>query len=368
MKSLLAILLATACATLALAQTADTTPLTLLTTVETGEELPVIAAWAPDGQRLAYGTEAEMSRREISVKEDRESYTYPGEVWVTDFQKKPERVLKRKRFRDYEGGIPSFSVTRVEWAPDGSKLAVELRDPAGETATFLLTPGGKAVKIGGERGNMVDGYQAGWLGDSESLPQLHEALKPRLLHRVSLLRVTGGRNLPLFREKTFSAAAWLPESHRAALIEQDKDFADPPRLVVGNLDNGTLEPIDELSDGYLGGLQAGPDESHVSYFVGQEKLAVRALTPKSEVSTIPVPLGRYQWLDENRILFVEPDDIGSRKGWLSLYDRGTDSKQRLLPETKVYDFWVTREGTKLAALTADQSPQLRIYQLNLGLK
>ena len=339
---------------------------TWVRTIDTGEDLPVIAAWAPDGTRLAYGTKVEVSRRKITVKDDREVYSYPSEVWITDFERDPRRILKGQRFRNRRGIIPSFTVTHLAWAPDGEKLAVELTDRQGESATFLLTPKGKRVKVG-ERGlNLLDGYGAGWLGDSESVGVLHEVLNPRLLHRLSLLRVTAGRHLSPFRDKTFAAVAWMPRSHKAVLVERDRDFADLPRLLVGDLDKSTTELIEELQEGYLGGLQASPDETQVSYFVGQEKLAVRAAEPESSVEHWPIPLGRYAWAGRsNTLLFVEPEDIGSRRGWLTLYNPADSSKVRVLSEQKVENFWLTPDGRQLAVLTADDWPELRIYRLRL---
>lgn len=337
---------------------------TLERTIDTGEELPVLAAWSPDNARLAYATEAEVSRHQIRVKEDRDIRTYPGEVWLTDFTDKPERILKRRRFRERGGGVPSFSITHLNWSPDGQKLAVELR-AGGETATLLLTTEGKPVKVGSGGGNILEGYDAAWLGDSESVALLYEVLQPRLLHSVGLLRVTAGRILSLFRDKTFAAVAWLPQSRQAVMVERDKEFAEPPRLVLGNLDDGTLEPLDELSEGYLGGLQATPDETRVSYFVGQQKLAVRSLAPTAEVDDYPIPFGTYRWLDNNRLLFLEPEEIGSRKGWLTFYDRRTGEQARVLPETLLHNFWLSPDGRRLAVLTADSFPQLKIYRLTL---
>lgn len=336
-----------------------------ITTIEAGEDLPVIAAWSPDGRRLAYGTEREVSRREITPKRDTEVYSYPGEVWVTDLKGKPKRILKGKQFSNRKGKIPSFSVTRLAWSPDGQKLAVELSDAEG-SATFLFTPKGKNVKLGASRRNFLEGYGAGWLGDNESLGLLREAVNPRLLHRVSLVRVSAGRNLWLFRERTFAAVAWLPRARKAVMVERDREFAEPPRLVLGNLENGTVEVLDELREGYLGGLQVTPDETRVSYFVGQEKLAVRSLAAEAAVEYLPIPLGRYQWVGRSAtLLFLEPEEPGRRKGWLTLYNPVQESKLRLLPEVQAYDFWVGPEGGRVAVLIAGDSPELRVYRLEI---
>ena len=338
--------------------------LELVTTLETGDDLPVLAAWSPDGQRLAYGTEKQVRERRPPTLDDREAYRYPGEVWLTDFVEKPRRLFKHERFRDWVGNVPSYYVTQLEWSPDGSKLAVEVTDEGGESAVFLITSEGKAVRVGSSRANFYPGYGAGWLGDSESLALLGEASKPRLLHQVYLLRVTGGRDVELFRGKTFTAAAWLPAARKAVLVEQDSKYADPPRLVLGDLEKGTLEPLDPLADGYLGRLSVTPDESRVSYFVGQNKLAVRGLGVDDKAEGWPVPLGRYQWLNSGAVLYLELEDKGQRTGWLTLYEGASNTKTRLLPETVLYDFWVSPDGTRVAVLTAGPTPHLRIYKLS----
>jgi dipeptidyl aminopeptidase/acylaminoacyl peptidase len=340
--------------------------LELVRTLDTGEDLAVVAAWSPDGRLLAYGTETEVSRREITVKSDREAYTYPSEVWVTDFTKKPKRILKRKQFRDRQGKIPSFSVTRLLWSPDGQKLAVELTDDDGESATFLLTPKGKRFKLGEGRRNFLIGYGAGWLGDSESLGLLSEALHPRLLHQVGLVRVNAGRELSLFGEKTFAAVAWLPRAQKVVLMERDREFAEPPQLVLGDLQNGQIEVLDELSEGYLGGLQTTGDEARVSYFVGQERLAVRSVVAASSVEYWPIPLGRYEWsVNSDTLLFIEPQEVGQRTGWRTLHDPANERKVRLLEELPVFEFAQAPDGQRLAVLTAGKKPELRIYRLTL---
>ncbi len=334
-----------------------------ITTIDTGEDLPNLVAWSPDGRLLAYGTETETTRKKITYKSEEEIHTYPSEVWVTDLQKKPERILKRKRFRDYKGRIPSFRVTALAWSSDGQKLAVELTDDPGETGTFLLTAEGKTVKIGGGRSNFLPDYGAGWLSDNETLGALSEAVGPRLLHRVGILRVTAGRHLWLFREKVFAAVAWLHGKPSAVLVERDKEFSEPPRLVQGNLENGRLEELDEVAD-YLGKLTVSPDDTKIAYFVGQEKLAVRSLAG-GEPEYWPVPLGRYEWASGGRaVLFIEPKEIGEAVGWLSLYDAKTGQRARLLEEVPVFEFAVASNG-RVGVLTADGFPELRIYQLEL---
>lgn len=326
------------------------------------DELLITAAWSPDGLRLAYGTERRVQRRAVTADEDA-MYFYPGEVWVTDFAGKPKRILKYDFLRSQEGGFLSFSVERVAWAPDGSKLLIEISDERKNTATFFFSAEGKRVRLGKDGPNFAPGYGAAWLADSESVGLLTEEASPRLLHRIHLLRATAGRALPLFGSKVFAAVAWLPLSQRVAAIERDKEFSHPPRLVLGNLETGTLEELADVPD-YAGGLRALPDERRVSYFIGNDKLAVRALAAGSQPDVLPIPLGRYEWAGPNAVLFIESAAAGERAGRLVLYDRSTGQKRELLEDELVQDFWVSPDGRQLAVLTAGDSPLLKVYRLN----
>jgi hypothetical protein len=330
--------------------------------VDTGEDLPLLAAWSPDGLKLAYGTEKEVERQRHPMTVGEESIQrYPGEVWVTDFRDKPKRILKHGSFRDEKGELLNFYVTGLAWSPDGQQLAAELTDERKQSAVFLFTVEGKPLKIGSGGGNSLPGYGAAWLGQGESLGVLREAAEPRLLHRVQLLRVRAGRLLPLFGPRTFQAVAWLPKASQAVLVERDREFSQPPQLLLGDLERGTTESLGEVSE-YLGGLATTADEKRFSYFAGGQKLVVRGLDRKPEPETLPVPLGHYQWVG-GEIFYIEPKEIGRRQGWLAHLDPTTGEKQRLVEEL-VQGFWPAPNGRRVAVLTVGLKPALKIYSLS----
>lgn len=334
-------------------------------TLDTGEDLPVVAAWAPDGQRLAYATEKKIGRRRspLSVEEG-EVYYYPGEVWISDVTSQAKRILKYDFLRGREGEFFSFSIERLAWSPDGTKLAVEITDEKKNTATFLITAEGKKVKVGSSPINYVPGYGGGWLADNESLALLNEAVQPRLLHAIGVVRITAGRIIPLFADRTFAAVAWLPVAHKAVMVESDPEFARTPRLALGNLETGEFTVLDELTGGYFGGLRVAPDEATVSYFVGQEKLAVRGLARDAPLEYWPIPVGRYEWLGSRKaVLFLEPEAPGQHTGRLTLYDGARKTKERVLLEELIQDFWVSPDGQRVAVLTAGLKPVLKVYRL-----
>ncbi|MBI4467063.1 MAG: hypothetical protein HY656_06525 [Acidobacteria bacterium] len=337
----------------------------LIATLTTGEDLPVVAAWSPDSQRLAYGVEKEvvLRRRPLSAEEEA-ARVYPGEVWVSNLQTKPKLILRHDFLRNREGYFFSFSVERLAWSPDGAKIAVEVTDERKNTATFLLTAEGKRVELGDTRQNFIPGYGAGWLEDSQSLGVLAEAVEPRLLHRVGVVRVAAGRMVSLFEASTFAAVAWLPRARKLVGIERDPDFSGAPLLVVGDLESGDLRTLAKLEEGYLGGLQTSPDETRISYFVGQEKLAVRGLAPEAPVEYWPIPFSRYAWAGTSgALLYIEPEALGQRTGWLARYEPATGNKQRVVTEEKIQDFWVAPDGERVAVLTVGLKPILGVYRL-----
>lgn len=340
----------------------------LIKTIESGagESIPVIAAWSPNGELLAFGTERRLRPRGVDRDSDIGPTFYSGELFLVNMnrlKKKPKRLLKfrdvfsraRRRFNYY--------VEALRWSPDGSKLAAELSNDEGQSATFFVTAKGKLARLGGnKRDNFIMGYGGGWLGDSLNYGVLHEAVPPRMLHQVELLRVEGGRMRSFFTKQMFVAVAWLPRKHQVALIERDREFAEAPQLVLGDLRSGKRTELGEISE-YQGRLAAAPDENRISYFVGADELAIRALEPDAPFTTVPVPMGPYKWSPAgDAIFYLQPDEIGVPTGRLLKLDLATRETSRVLVET-LYDFWLSPDGKRVAVLTAGKNPVLKLYQL-----
>ena len=322
-----------------------------------GSDEPVLtAALSADG-RLAYAIEKTV---DYGQRRQRRVEVY---AMLPDGGEK-KRIIPDDYFRDSEdpNRVLHVTVERLEWSPDGSRLAVEVTAQGG-TATFFFKSTGGALRIRGG-GNVVSGYGARWLGDNGSLGILEEAVSPRLLHRVLVLRVEAGRTIPLFRPRTFAGVAWVPGRMQVVLVERDRDFADPPRLLVGDLASGGVSDLGPEPD-YLGGLRAAPDGERFSYFAGQKKLVVRKLTGAVE-RTISIPFTRYEWLPTGGALaYLEPQGPGLRAGWLAVWNPQTQTSERLVPEERISDFWLAPDGSHVAILTAEEVPALKVYRLQV---
>ncbi len=332
----------------------------LLITVDTKKDLPQLAAWSPDGQRLAFGTERELNPFRARAGEDAPRF-YPAEVWLLEMaklNKKPRRLLDYREVRSL-----NYRIDRLSWAPDGTRLAAEMTHRRLGTATFFFTEKGKLARLGGnKRFNFVMGYGGGWMADSVNYGLLTEALPPKLLHQVSLLRVDGGRLLARFRPDTFAAVAWLPQKQQIVGIKRDREFAEPPQLVLGDLGKSTLKELGEEPD-FQGRLAVSPDEKLVSFFTAYDTLTVKNIETGEKAASLPVPLGAYKWSPlGDAVYYLEPAEIGDNTGRLMRVDLVTKQKSEVLGPL-LYDFWLSPDASHIAVVTATEETELRIYRL-----
>lgn len=327
----------------------------LVLTVESKDPV-VTAALSSDG-RLAYAT-----TKTVPYGPYREQLQRRAEVFVLSLTEgKPKRIVSQDYIRDPQDPYENlaFSVARIAWSPDATRLAVEITPHGHPTATFLFKSAGGRLNLRGG-GNLIPGYTATWLADSSSLLVLEEAAPPRLLHSVLVVRVEAGRGVELFPTRTFAALAALPGKLEAVLVERDKDFAQPPAFTLGDLESGKRTSLGADAD-FLGGLRATPDKQGFSYFVGQNKLVVRKLT--GEISaTVNIPFSSYEWLPAGAVIFLEPEKPGRATGWLSAWDPKTQKSARLLPDQRIREFWISPDGTYVAVLGAEDG-ELKVYRL-----
>lgn len=361
LRALVMTLMATIAAGICLPLAAQLTEPRLIKIIDTKKDLPQLAAWAPDGIHLAYGTERELLSRAARRGVEDAPRAYPAEVWLwrlDEPDKKPKRLLDYREVRAL-----NYRIDRLSWSPDGKLLAAEMTHRRLGTATFFFNQKGKKARLGGhKRFNFVMGYGGGWMGDSLNYGLLVEAEKPRLLHQVELLRVEGGRVLERFRHDFFTAVAWLPNRKKIAGIKRDRDFEEPPLLVLGDLDKSTLEELGEVDD-YQGRLAALPDEKHISYFTAYDTLTVRSIESGEITATLPAPMGAYQWSPAgDAVYYLEPEEIGDTTGRLTRVDLESGEKTEILGAV-LHDFWFSPDASHVAVLTARGTQKLKIYRL-----
>ena len=332
----------------------------LIATFDAGKDLPVLAAWGPDGRLLAYGTERELKSRRARPGDDSPRY-YPAEVWLADLDrlnKKPKRLLDFREVRALD-----YRIESLLWSPDGRSLAAEMTDKGGDTATFFFTSKGVLVKIGGRsRRNFVRGYGGGWVDEGTSYGLLAEEFAPRVLHSVRLLRIVGGRILGRFPNDRFAAVAWLPSRGQMVAVRRDVNFEEAPELVIGTLADGRLESLGAIPE-YQGRLQAVPGEREVSFFTGSDELTIRELTPEGATRTLPVPMRDYKWSPAgDAVYYMEPEQDDKPTGLMMRVDAATGGRAQVLVES-LWNFWISPDGTHAAVLTAGKDPVLKVYKI-----
>ena len=318
------------------------------------DEEAITAAWAPDSTRIAYALYREIQVREKKYRRD--------ELWVADLAGKKKRLIEPGEL--WPPRAPGgYSINGISWSPDGTKLAVEATSSEGETVFFLFDERGKRVRIG-EGAPFAPGYFAAWLGDNESVAYLTEALKPRLLFAVDLVRPRAGTGRRLFEGRFFSAAAWQPHGMKAALVERDREFQQPPRLLIGDLSNGEVLSTVELKDGFAGGLRFASDGHRVAYFVKQRELEVRAVADPSQSQRVRLPLSRYEFSPDGSALFyLEPERPATRSGRLTRLEVSSGNSERLLGERVLDNFSISADGKFLATIEGELRPVLKVYRL-----
>jgi hypothetical protein len=275
-------------------------------------------AYASDG-RIAYAVRHIMTTRRLDIQRD--------DIWLIGTDGKRRRIVNGEKLVQGRATF-SYAIQSLRWAPDGTRLTVELLtsqmiNDRGDTRegalTLLLDENGKEIKIAGADSVIPEATNAAWLADGVTVVFLLEAVKPKLLFSINSVRPVAGRGGPLFTDHAFVAVAWNAKQNTAIAIERDRSFSGPPRLVALDLVKETHHELATL-EGYVGGLTLSPSGAKIAYFRDHETLEIREVAAPDQIARVRVAFGSYQWApDERRILLKR--GLERRSGdlvWISL--------------------------------------------------
>lgn len=257
-------------------------------------------AFAPDG-RLAYSTRHVFNLQKFEIQRD--------DIWVLEKDGKRRRIVNGEKMARGAGAF-SYTISRLRWSPDGSRLSAELETsqlaPLGDTVEgqllFLLGQDGKEIKVYQGDSVVPGALDGAWLSDEATVVFTTESVKPKLMFSISTVQSLGGRLVPLFDRHPFAALAWNSTLGAAVAIERNDTDSGETRLVALDLMKEDHRALATL-DGYLGGLSISPSGKKAAYFSDIDTLEVRDITHPELTSRIHVAYGVIAWApDESRLL------------------------------------------------------------------
>ena len=232
------------------------------------------------------------------------------DIWMIGADGKRRKIVNGEKLVRGPAAF-SYAIQSLRWAPDGTKLTVEMltsqmTDARGDTQqgalTLLIEESGKEIKIAGADSIIPEATNAAWLADGVTVVYLQEAVKPKLLYSIHSVRPVAGRGGPLLPDHVFVAVAWNAKQNTAVAIERDRSLTGPPRLVALDLVRETTRDLATL-EGFAGGLSLSPSGTKVAYFRDHDVLEVREVAAPERVARVRVAQGSFQWAaDERRIL------------------------------------------------------------------
>ncbi|MGH9775067.1 MAG: hypothetical protein ACRD50_08990 [Candidatus Acidiferrales bacterium] len=276
---------------------------------------------ASDG-RIAYAVIHLMHKREYEMQRD--------DIWMVSSEGKKTQIVKGDKL--VSGNAPlSYSIEAITFSPDGTRLAVLMDtvfvvDSSGTQREAelvdLMDAQGKEINIAGTKNSTIPGaLDATWLGDNETVAYLTEAVKPKLLFSLEIVRPAGGRGGAIFEGRQFSAVAWDAKHNAAIAVERDQGLSGPAKLISLDLIRESRKELATL-DGYLGELSISPSGSKVAYFRDGDTIEIRELSSPDKVTRVPAAYGHFYWApDERRLLLKRGPDIKSGDlVWVSIPD------------------------------------------------
>jgi dipeptidyl aminopeptidase/acylaminoacyl peptidase len=330
-------------------------------------------AYAPDG-RLAYATRHVFNLQKFQVQRD--------DIWILEEDGRRRKILNgEKMVRGAEAC--SYTITRLRWSPDASRVAAELVttqvNAKGEEVTgnllLFVNQEGKDVKIA-DGDNAVPGAIDGtWLVGNGKLAYLTETVKPNLMFSITIIESPGGHVLPLFDRHSFAALSWNAKLGTAVAIEKNLSDASITRLVELNLMSEDYRRLAAL-DSYIGGLSFSPSGTRVAFFRDIDTLEIRDMTDPTLVARVHVEYGAVNWAPDEKSVLVKRG-LDRQEGdlvWVQLPTLAADSENGpaapvspqaptpILNGQKFRDFALAPDGHSVAVILLGKH-NLQIFDL-----
>jgi dipeptidyl aminopeptidase/acylaminoacyl peptidase len=259
-------------------------------------------AYASDG-RLAYATRHVFNLQKFQVQRD--------DIWILENDGRRRKILNGEKVTR---GVEAFSytITRLRWAPDGTRIAAELvttqvnakGEQVEDNLLLLVNQDGREVKIA-DGDNIIRGAIDGtWLAAGGKLAYLTETVKPNLMFSITTIESPGGRVFPLFDRHSFAALAWNAKLGTAVAIEKNLADASQTRLVELNLMSEDYRRLAVL-DSYVGGLSFSPSGNRVALFRDINLLEVRDVADPTLVSRVSVEYGIINWAPDEKSALIK---------------------------------------------------------------
>jgi hypothetical protein len=278
-------------------------------------------AFTPDSSRIIFAARRVISTKHLLIQRD--------DIWEVKLDGGKHRLVDGKKL--VKGPVAfGYAIRGIRIAPDGARMTVEMLTRAmaekggaareGELIDLMDTKGNE-IKIRGDDSAIDGAFQAAWLGDGETVVYLREAVKPKLLFRIELMRPAAGRGSALFEGQAFSAVAWDPRRNAAVAIERNESLRGPIRLDFLDLQRGAPRELAVL-DGFIGHLTISPDGTMAAYFVNGNTLEIREIGHPDQVNRIHLAYGKYRWAADGRRLLLKrgPADKSAELFWVTLPD------------------------------------------------
>ena len=291
------------------------------------------------------------------------------DIWVAGPGGKSRRIVDGEKLVASRAPY-SYAIQRITWSPDGQRLAVEMAtsqvvDQRGTVKegqlVDLMDGDGREIKIEGTKASVIEGaYDATWLGDGQTVVFLTEAVKPRLLYQIGMVRPMGGRGGPMFGEHAFAGVAWDARRNRAIALERDRALAGPSVLVELDLLKESRKEIATLA-GFAGELSISPSGSKVAYFRDGDTLEIRELEHPEKAVGVTAAYGHYEWSKEERKVLLKrgPAKKSGDLVWLSIPDGQVTP---ILHDLFFHDFEISPDGNFLG-ITQPGKRALMVYPL-----